>query len=191
MLRKLKARMGKAKKSVSSKVQVEKKSSLREDYDSQMEAMAFAEAGAHDLARETTVQDRMERPKILVVGKEDIFTECVMDYAISLAERLDYDLVAMNVSAVMGHSGHFLSPFKANLREEFEKRANETVGVLMKKATAKGIHCEHVVRFAPLNKAVEEVHHEVKRIEFVITEPDIQADQPVTDVSIPVFSMQC
>ena len=192
MLKKLKAKLqARAKYSKTSKVQVEKQDNFRESYDTQMEAMALAEAGAHDLAQKAIVRDGMERPKILVVGREDIFTECVIDYAISLADRLGYDIIAMNVSTVMGHSGRFLSPFKMHLREEFEMRANEAVEVLREKAVAKGIHCEHVVRFSTLNKAVEELHHEIRRIEFVITEPEIQPDHPGIEVSIPVFSMQC
>ncbi len=171
-------------------ITVDKQGSFQDSYDAKTEALSLAEAGAQDLARQVLVEGHMERPKILVVGKEDIFTERVMDYTVSLAERLGYDIIAMNVNTVVGHSGTFLSPFKKHLQEEFEKRASEAAEILRQKALAREIQFEHVVRFGQLSKAVEELHHEMKRIEFVVTEPESYPEKGETEVTIPVFSMQ-
>ena len=191
MLKKLKRKLQNKKgHSADDTVKVEQQSGFEENYDAQMEAMSLAEAGAQDMAHEVIVQERMEPPKILVVGKEDIFTERVMDYAVSLAERLGYNIIAMNVNTVVGHSGKFLSPFKKHLREEFEKRAAEAAESLRQKALAKEIQFEHVVKFGEVSKAVEELHHEMRRIEFVVTEPEAYPEKGETEVTIPVFSMQ-
>ncbi len=48
--------------------------------------------------------------KILVVGKGPVFTEGVMDYAASLAERLGYDIIAMNLNPASGPGGEVLLP---------------------------------------------------------------------------------
>lgn len=191
MLKKLKKKLQNKKEQGADKtVRVEKQSGFQEDYDAKMEALSLAEAGAQEMAQKTIVQGRMERPKILVVGKEDIFTERVMDYTVSLADRLGYDIIAMNVNTVVGQSGTFLSPFKKHLREEFEKRATEAADLLRQKALAKEIQFEHVVKFGEVSKAVEELHHEMRRIEFVVTEPEAYPEKGETEVTIPVFSMQ-
>lgn len=191
MLGKLKRKLKiKKQESIEAQVSLEKRDGVEESYNTKMEAIAMAEAGAQELARETIVHAKMERAKILVVGKEDIFTEPVLDYAVGLAERLGYDIVAMNVNTVMGHSGKFLSPFKKNLRDEFEKRADEAFSALQQKASSRNIHCEHVIKYGDFSKAVEELHHERKRIEFVVTEPEAHPEHGETEVTIPVFSMQ-
>jgi 2-succinyl-5-enolpyruvyl-6-hydroxy-3-cyclohexene-1-carboxylate synthase len=152
----------------------------------QSENEQFEESGA-------SVQERsacMERPKILVVGKEDIFTERVMDYAVSLADRLGYDIVAMNVNTVVGQSGTFLHPFKKHLREEFEVHATQAAGLLREKAVAKGIQFEHVVKFGEVTKAVKQLHHEFEHIELVVTEPESHAEHSDAELAIPVFSIE-
>jgi len=191
MLSKLKKRLQtKRNDSTESEVEVEKKATMEDGYDAKMEAMALAEAGAHELAHDTIVLGQMEPPKILVVGNEDTFTEPVLNYTIGLAERLGYEIVAMNVNTVMGHSGKFLSPFRKHLREEFEKRSAEAFSVLQEKLKDKGIRCEHVIKYGDFSKAVEDLHHEMKRIEFVVTEPEAHPERSETEVTIPVFSMQ-
>lgn len=192
MISKIKNRLlGKKQSAVSEKVAVEKRGSAAEGYDAAMEAISLAEAGAHEAAQQVTLRHQDARPKILVVGKDDGFAECVMDYAINLAERLNYGIIAMNVNTVAGHTGKFLSPFKKHLHEEFVKRANDAAEILRGKAQAREIPCEHVVKYGDVGKAVEDLHHEVKRIEFVITEPEVTQDESGAEVTIPVFSMNC
>lgn len=191
MLSKLKRKLQfKKQDSVEQQIKLEKQNGIEEGYDTKMEAMAMAEAGAHEMAQESIAFAKMERPKILVVGKEDAFTEPVLDYTIGLAERLGYDIVAMNVNTVVGHSANFLSPFKKHIREEFERRAGEAFAMFAEKLQGKDIRCEHVIKYGDFSRAVEELHHEIKRIEFVVTEPEAHPERSETEVTIPVFSMQ-
>lgn len=169
-----------------SDVKVEKRETFEQAMDGKMETMALAEAGTQEIS----LHGRTERQRILLVGREDNFSEPVMDYAISLAERLGYDIIAMNINTVTGYSGKFLSPFRKHLNEEFEKRAEEAFAVLAEKMKGKDIHCEHVVKYGEFSRAVDELHHEIRRIEFVVTEPEAHAEKDEVEVAIPVFSMQ-
>ena len=49
--------------------------------------------------------------KILVVGKGPVFTAGVMDYAANLAERLGYDIIAMNLNPALDQAVKFFSPY--------------------------------------------------------------------------------
>jgi len=138
-------------------------------------------------AEEATSGERRERKKILVVGKEELFTEEIVNYAIHLAERLDYDILAMNVGTAWREGATLTS--QAHLREAFKRRAT-AVGVAFKrKAAQSDIHCEHVVKFGNLGTAVEELIHGIKRIEFVVTESEASKDEVIREVTIPVFSV--
>ena len=61
--------------------------------------------------------------KILVVGQGETLEAEVMDYGINLAERLGYDLVALNLNPTLGQRGRFYSPYRRHLREKFTQRA--------------------------------------------------------------------
>jgi len=167
----------------------EERPCLEEGCDGDGRTGAFAQADSHEFAHGGLVQTQLERPKLLVVGKEDIFTEPVIDYAISLAERLGFDIVAMNVNTVSGYSGGFIAPYKKRLHEEFDKRAIHAFGILKKKAETKGVCCKHVVKVSPMNRALQECCQEIDRIELVVTEPEGQVG-PDGNATIPVFSIQ-
>jgi hypothetical protein len=154
-----------------------------------LEKAGIAEADARDLSQEAASRDTEARPKILVVGKEDTFTERVMDYTVNLAQRLGYDIIAMNVNTVVGQSGAFLHPFKLHLRETFEIHAAEAAELLRKKAFERGIQFEHVVRYEEVSKAVKLLHHERDHIELVVTEPEYHPDWGDTEIAIPVYSI--
>jgi hypothetical protein len=131
--------------------------------------------------------ERRGRRKILVVGNEDFFTESIVDYAIHLAGRLGYDILAANVGLAWG--GDSPSSYQTRLREAFHRRASEAGGIMEQRALADDIHCEHVVRFGELGKTVEALIREYKRIEFVVTESEANKGEVAEGVTIPVFSV--
>ena len=64
------------------------------------EAITFAEAGQHDYAEDVLmeVQEKEESKKLVVVGKESTFSQEIIDYAIDMAERMSYEIVALNTA---------------------------------------------------------------------------------------------
>lgn len=111
-----------------------------------------------------------EGRKILVVAKDEMFSEDMMNYSIHLAQRLSYDLIALNVRATNKYSFHF--------GEVFKRRASEN-----------GIRCEYAVRTGDMAEAVEAFHHEMRRVEFVITGSEAHKEEMTGIVTIPVFSI--
>jgi hypothetical protein len=167
-------------------VEVKKHRDLGADYDETMMAISFAEAGAQEEALEV-LRQRGNR-KILVLGQEDTFTEPVMEYATSLAERLGYELLALSVGPVP--AGKSLSPFDQHRQEEFRSQAAAAAAVLAQKAAPRNIHCTHVVKFGDVAKAVEEINRECRRIELVITDSRVKREELHSRVNLPVFSLK-
>ena len=60
-------------------------------------AAAFAEAGEHETAR-TMVDKSQGNRKILVVGKEECFSDVLICYSLEMAKRLDFELMILNVT---------------------------------------------------------------------------------------------
>lgn len=167
-----------------SKVEVTRQRHLGAEYEETMMAVAFAEAGAQQEAL-ALLQRRGSR-KILVLGQEDTFSDAVMDYATLLAERLGYELVALNVGTPAAN----VSPFGMHLQEEFQQKAQAAAALLEQKAARKNIPCTHVVKFGDVGKAVEEINQKYRRIELVITDSLSKREEVHARVNLPVFNLK-
>jgi hypothetical protein len=167
-------------------VEVKRQSSLQDDYDQAMMAISFAEAGAPEQALE--VMRQRGKRKILVVSQEDAFTEPVMEYATLLAERMGYELIALNVGT--SASDKVASPYQQHLQEEFQRRAAASVAVLMQKAAARNIPVTHVVKFGDVGAAVADINREYRRVELMITDSRAQEEEVTARVNLPVFSLK-
>jgi hypothetical protein len=127
--------------------------------------------------------------KILVVAENYTFTEAVMDYAVNLANRLGYDLIAMSVNPAWAQSGKFYSPYNQHLRGKFSERARTAWLPVAAALAGQGIHAEHVVKFEDLSEAIKDLNHAVKRIDFVITDAGIMDEEITGEIPLPVFSI--
>jgi hypothetical protein len=129
------------------------------------------------------------RRKILVVGKDYAFTHGVVDYAAGLSQRLGYDIIAMNVNPALGQSGKFFSPYNQHLRGKFTQRSREAWDLVASELARQGVHSDHVVKFEGLAGAIKDLNHEVKRIDFVITDAGIKEEEITGEIPLPVFSI--
>ncbi len=125
------------------------------------------------------------RRKILVVGQDPTFSAGVMDYAANLAERLGYDLIAMNVNPAPEGAGNFFAARSA----KFTRKAEAAWAVIAPEMTSRGIHCDHLVKTGNLAKAVSDLNHQIKRLDFVITDAGTKDEEITGEIPLPVFSI--
>ena len=127
--------------------------------------------------------------KILVVGKDYAFSNGVVDYAANLSQRLGYDIIAMSVNPALGQSGRFFSPYNRQLRGKFTQQAQAAWTTVASELASQGIRSEHVVKFEGLAGAIKDLNHEVKRIDFVITDQGVKEEEITGEIPLPVFSI--
>ena len=113
--------------------------------------------------------------KILVVSDKGFFAENVISHAMSLAGRLGYDLVALGVD----------QRFEG---KAFEESSTESSGKFCERALRLGIHCAGIVRSGDIEFAVEDIIHEIKRVEIVVIESGTSSEC-IRNISVPVVSV--
>jgi len=149
-------------------------------------AVAFAEAGEHGIAR-SMIEKRSEPRKILVIGREDRFSEKLIDYSVSMAERLGFEMIALNITAAP------LSMPADKGKEAitlFHSNSVENVSVLEKQARDKGVAFTHLVEIGRQDEVVEKLHAKYPNMRYVLTEPDPELAQKTQGkISIPVFDL--
>ncbi|UCG78263.1 MAG: hypothetical protein JSV21_00025 [Nitrospirota bacterium] len=160
--------------------------SIMEKADRAMEAVTFAEAGEHDHARDILSADAAERKKLLVVGGADGFSEILIDYSIGMAERMDYDIIGINILPI---GNRLFTSLNEKVRDELRKEAAKGAELYIQKTKEKDISFSYDVRFGDVDKAIKEVHKEIKRISFILTEPELSPDDSSSRTCIPVFCL--
>jgi hypothetical protein len=130
-----------------------------------------------------------ENRKILIVSREARFSESVVNYAVNLAERLGYDLIALNVGSG-STKGLLQSPYGYFQGEKFKSSAKKAAARIEGRLKTKGLGFEHLVRFGEVGPAVEALNHEKKRIEFVLNASEISEAEMMGGVSLPVFTIK-
>lgn len=168
---------------------------LAETADQYMAAITFAEEGEHQYAREAL--DDAAAPAcapgnkcILVLGNEDTFADYLVDYAIDMAERFNYEIIAVN-ALPMSRKTRLLSGFADEIGQRFQNNATRAGSMFQDKAQERGVPFRQEIRLMSEQKAIRSLHNESGNIEFVLTEPEnLGAESaPVCDGSVCVCSL--
>ncbi len=128
--------------------------------------------------------------KILVVSQEAGFSDSVLTYATNLAERLGYDLIAVNVGPAAGGQGWQAVPYRQLRQAKFHLKACWAMRRVRQRLAAKGLRFEHQVRFGTLRSVIEQLNHDKKRIEFVLNASAASEAEMLGGVTLPVFTIK-
>jgi hypothetical protein len=140
--------------------------------DKYQEAITFAEAGESEYAMETMAEQREEQAptKLLVMGRESTFSKEIIDYALEMAQRMSYDILALNTAPLSCETFKLFSSSRNQVCEEFKSMSEQNVDLFQEAAADKGIHFDHIVMFSETEEALQEVTRDNKNIAFVVSE---------------------
>ncbi len=113
--------------------------------------------------------------KLVVVGRESVFSEDIIDYAMEMAERMSYEIVALNTAPLSCETFKFFSSSRNKICEDFERLSKKNVQTFQEAAEKKGIPFTHVVKFSDSYEVLKELRNEIGEFEFVVSESEDQA----------------
>ena len=119
--------------------------------------------------------DHKSGRKILMVGKDAVFSRKIIDHCVHLAERLRYGLVALNVDTRL-------------VGNRFERLAAGAAKELRAEAGARGLQCDQLVRAGDLDHVIQDTIHEIRRVELVVVDLK-EEDEEVRGLTVPVISV--
>ena len=137
------------------------------------EALTFAEAGESEYAMETMTEQKEEElapTTLLVMGRESTFSKEIMDYALEMAQRMSYDILALNTAPLSCETFKLFSSSRNQVCEEFKSMSEENAVLFQEAAVEKRIPFDHVVMFSEPEEALESITRENKNISFVVSE---------------------
>ena len=150
--------------------------------DQYQEAITFAEAGESEHAREVLqVQpESQEIHKLLVVGQEGTFAQEMIDYALDMAKRMSYEIVALNTAPFSCDTFKLFSSSRDQLCVDFQELSTKNAAIFQQEAAREGISFSHVIKFSEIDEAIESVCKEYGDVAFVVSESqEQQADSRI------------
>lgn len=108
--------------------------------------------------------------KLLVMGQESTFSSEVVDYAIDMARRMSFEILALNSAPLSCDSFGLFSTSRNKLCDEFQSISKENVAAFRQNAETNKIPFTHVVKFDDPEQALSSVQQEYGKIEFVISD---------------------
>ena len=140
--------------------------------DKYQEAITFAQAGESEYAMETIVEQREDQSptKLLVMGRESTFSKKIIDYALDMAQRMSYEILALNTAPLSCETFKLFSSSHNQVCQEFKNMSEKNARLLQEAASEKGIPFDHVVMFSEPEEALESINREYKDIAFVVSE---------------------
>jgi hypothetical protein len=133
----------------------------------------------------TGVQAAVEpkRPSILVVTRKGHMDEPVMDYALNVAERLGYRLLAAYVNTLPKYRDG------GERNRRFAAAVKESAALFQARADKRRIGFEHMEEMGKVGEAVSRLCHAAKRVEFVVIDHGIRMEDAASKSPVPVFSV--
>ena len=150
----------------------QKLSSAGSKMDKYQEAITFAQAGESEYAMETMIEERVEQTstKLLVMGRESTFSKEIIDYALEMAQRMSYDILALNTAPLSCETFKLFSSSHNQVCEEFKSMSEKNAGLFQEAAAEKGIAFDHIVMFSESEEALQSITKEHRDISFVVSE---------------------
>lgn len=142
--------------------------------DQYQEAITFAQGGQQEYAKQLLQEEAVEQSpvKLLVMGRESSFSREVIDYAIEMAQRMSYEILALNTAPLSCETFKIFSSSQKKLCQDFQALSEENVKAFQEEASRAGIPFVHVVKFCEPDEALEEMKRDHHGIEFVVSEAE-------------------
>ncbi|MBW2490904.1 MAG: hypothetical protein JRE65_07145 [Deltaproteobacteria bacterium] len=140
--------------------------------DKYQEAITFAQAGESEYAMEAMAEQKEEHAptKLLVMGIESNFSKEIIDYALEMAQRMSYDIMALNTAPLSCETFKLFSSSRNQVCEEFKSMSEKNADLFKEAAAEKGIPFDHIVMFSEPEEALESITKQHKDIAFVVSE---------------------
>ena len=142
------------------------------EMDKYQEAITFAEAGEaeHALAAVAEQKEEQKPMQLLVMGRESTFSKEIIDYALEMAQRMSYEILALNTAPLSCETFKLFSSSRNQICEEFKSMSEKNATEFQQAAAEKGIPFNHIVMFSEPDEALQDLAKDNKNIIFVVSE---------------------
>ena len=161
---------------------------LRKKFEFTAMAVTYAEAGEWDIAADYMAKidklNQSKKPKMMVVALDSEFSSDTVEYSVNFAERMQYDLLAVN--AVKQAKQRSLQRMS---HKQLTKKLKHIFSSMVERAQASKIPCETFITINDLRSQIRQLIKRVKRVELVLVQ--VKKGQQISlNLEIPVYQIE-
>ncbi len=144
--------------------------------DRYQKAVTFAEAGEQAYVQEDlqTEPVKEEPRRLVVIGRESVFSQEIIDYALEMAERMTYEIIALNTAPLSCETFKLFSSSRNKICQDFTELSKKNIRLFQESAEKRGIPFTHVVKFSESYEVLVELRNEMGEFDFVVSEMEEQ-----------------
>jgi DNA-binding NtrC family response regulator len=126
--------------------------------------------------------------RLLVLGQQSGFSGPLVDYALEMAGRLSYEVVAVNAAGFSQETFRSFPGARDKVCQDFQAVSEQNAVPFREAAADKGVPFRHLVKFTDADDATVEVRNEVGDIDYVICESEGTLDDPAEPGPIVAYT---
>lgn len=157
---------------------------FKKRWDEYQVRLTFAEAGVHEEG-EKAIEDIQHWQKaeanhiLLVVGNAGAFSQEIIDYALDMAKRMEYEILALSTSDLSCETFSLFPDSKDKMCTDFNLLAEENSKLFASRAETEGLKFTHQISYADVDTAIESINRKIGGISFVVNEQlsDMRAER--------------
>jgi hypothetical protein len=145
--------------------------------DDYQETVTFAEAGVHHLIAKPEVLECAESSdrNLVVASYESRFSDDLVAYALEMAQRMDFGIIAVNAANLTHDVTEFFSTTHEALFNDFKEASTRNVQAFRTRAVELDLKFTHTIKFSSIDHAIDDITKKCGEIEFIISENREQA----------------
>ena len=144
---------------------------LNKKSEAYQEAITFSQANLTPSQENHTMACSEDTGRnIMVACNTSQFPEAMISYALEMAQRMDYGIIAVNAANLTRDVTDFFSTTHEELYRDFKETAIKNVQSFRSQATKQGLKFAHTTKFSTIDNAIEDITKECGLVEFVISE---------------------
>ena len=134
------------------------------------------------------MMDQKNAPTKVLMVQDGEYMQQVTDYALKMAERLDCEIIALDVS---DKPLQFSGERKTRETDRFMDMAKNNAETFSIQAKAKGIKVEHIMNIGIPEEVIASVSADDAGIRYVLSKPEEEVRVDQERAHIPVFDLHC
>jgi DNA-binding NtrC family response regulator len=116
--------------------------------------------------------------RLLVLGQQSGFSKDLIDYALDMAQRLSYEVIALNAAGFSKETFRSFPGARDKVCQDFSAVSEENAVFFREAAAEKGIPFSHLVKFSSADEATAEARDRFGDIDYVICESEEKFQEP-------------
>ena len=139
---------------------------FKKSWDKYQVKLTFAEAGVHEIGEEAIENvQRWEKAEanhiLLVVGKSGTFSQEIIDYALDMAKRMNYEILALSTSDLSCETFSLFPDSKDKMCTDFNLLAEENSKLFASRAETEGLTFTHQISYDDVDTAIDHINRKI------------------------------